>query len=99
MDNDPTTNYQRFGNDEFEVLFGGTNRNNELEYRLLFTPLAQKNLLSIIKNPIPYGDDFSFIKDKMINVIRSNHSQTFDYRQEGVAHTTIRVLGQTARDR
>lgn len=82
MDNDPTTNYQRFGNDEFEVLFGGTNRNNELEYRLLFTPLAQKNLLSIIKNPIPYGDDFSFIKDKMINVIRSNHSQTFDYRSD-----------------
>ena len=34
MDNDPTTNYTRLGNDEFEVLFGGTNRDNEVEYRM-----------------------------------------------------------------
>lgn len=82
MDDDPTTNYTRFGNDEFEVLFGGTDRNNELEYRLLFTPLAQKNILDIIKTPVPYGDDFSFSKDKMINIIRSEHSQTFNYRSD-----------------
>lgn len=82
MDNDPTTNYQRFGNDEFEVLFGGTNRNNELEYRLLFTPLAQKNLLELIKNPKPYGDDFEFKKNKMINIIKSEHSQKFDYKAD-----------------
>lgn len=82
MDDDPTTNYTRFGNDEFEVLFGGTNRNNELEYRLLFTPLAQQNILELIKTPTPYGDDFVFIKDKMINIISSSHSQTFNYRSD-----------------
>ena len=82
MDNDPKTNYQRFGNDEFEVLFGGTNRNNELEYRLLFTPLAQRNLLELIKNPKPYGDDFEFKKNKMINIIKSEHSQKFDYKAD-----------------
>ena len=79
MDDDPTTNYTRFVNDEFEALFGGTDRNNEVEYRLLFTPIAIQNELSLIKNKEPYGDDFFFEKHKMINIITSKHSQTFDY--------------------
>ena len=78
-DDDPTTNYTRFVNDEFEALFGGTDRNNEVEYRLLFTPIAIQNELSLIKNKEPYGDDFFFEKHKMINVITSQHSQNFDY--------------------
>ena len=72
-------NYTRFGNDEFEALFGGENRNNEVEYRLLFTPLAQKNLLELIKDPEPYGDDFIFQKDRQLNYIMSRHSQVTDY--------------------
>lgn len=71
--------YTKLGNDEFEVLFDGTNRNNEVQFRLLFTPLAQKNLLNIIKNPKPFGDDFYFEKDKQLNYIQSSHSQSFDY--------------------
>ncbi|MBR6072048.1 MAG: hypothetical protein IKP77_04365 [Acholeplasmatales bacterium] len=78
MDNDPNTNYARFGNDEFEVLFGGTDRNNELEYRLLFTPLAQKNMLHLLKDG-PYGDDFSMVKEHALNYIQSIHSQSFNY--------------------
>lgn len=79
MDNNPNTNYQRFGNDEFEVLFGGTDRNNELEYRLLFTPLAQKNMLHLLKDS-PFGDDFSFVKEHQLNYIQSRHSQSFNYQ-------------------
>lgn len=79
LDNDDKTNYQRFGNDEFEAIFGGTDRNNELEFNLLFTPLAQKNLLHLMKTKDPYGDDFSFIKDKCLNYIQSEHDQYFDY--------------------
>ena len=75
-------NYTRFGNDEFEVLFGGTNRDNEVEYRMLFTPLAQKNLLKLIKEKEPYGDDFYFDKNKMLNFIQTVHSQNFDYRAD-----------------
>lgn len=71
--------YTKLGNDEFEVLFDGTNRNNEVQYRLLFTPLAQKNLLDIIKKPKPFGDDFYFEKDRQLNYIQSKHSQSFDY--------------------
>ena len=78
MDNDPNTNYTRFGNDEFEVLFGGTDRNNELEYRLLFTPLAQKNMLHLLKDG-PFGDDFSMVKEHTLNYIQSMHSQSFNY--------------------
>lgn len=72
-------NYTRLGNDEFEVLYGGTNRNHEVQYRLLFTPLAQKNLLDIIKTPTPFGDDFYQFKDKCLNTIISEHSQYFSY--------------------
>lgn len=83
MDNDPKTNYQRFGNDEFEVLFGGTDRDNELEYNLLFTPLAQKNLLALIKGKDSvFGDDFYFSKEKKLNLVQSYHSQKFDYRTD-----------------
>lgn len=71
--------YTRLGNDEFEALFGGEDRNNEVEYRLLFTPLAQKNLLSLIKNNEAYGDDFYFQKDHQLNFIQSAHSQNTDY--------------------
>ena len=79
MDNNPDTNFTRLGNDEFEVLFGGTNRNNELEYRLLFTPLAQKNMIRLLKQG-PFGDDFAFKKELTLNYIQSRHSQAFDYQ-------------------
>ena len=72
-------NFVRLGNDEFEVLFGGENRNNEIEFRLLFTPLAQKNELDLIKNKTGFGDDFYFQKNGRINVIRTKHSQNQNY--------------------
>ena len=67
------------GNDEFEDFFGGLDRDHEVQYRLLFTPLAQKSMLDILTHPDPYGDDFSFYKEKMVNTIVSAHSQAADY--------------------
>ena len=62
------------GNSEFEVLFGATNRNNEVQFRLLFTPLAQKQLLGLMKDKeIAFGDDFNFIKRNKINIIIPDH--------------------------
>ena len=78
---DPSSNFTKMGNVEFDALFGATNRNNEVEFRLLFTPLAQTNIVEIIKKAEPFGDDFVFVKDKMINSIASGHSQHFDYSQ------------------
>ena len=64
-------------NTEFEALFGATNRDNDVEFRLLFTPLAQKNLIDLVKHS-PFGDDFRFIKNKELNYILSNHMQNAD---------------------
>lgn len=68
-------NYTPLGNSEFELFFGGLDRNNEIEYRLLFTPLAQKSMLQILKSKVGFGDDFRFVKDKGLNLITSTHSQ------------------------
>ena len=76
---DATNNFTKMGNDEFDALFGATDRNNEVEFRLLFTPLAQNNELDLIKKQEPYGDDFVMVKDKMITSVASKHSQNFDY--------------------
>lgn len=67
--------YTPLGNSEFELFFGGLNRNNEVEYRLLFTPLAQKSMLSLMKSKEGYGDDFTFVKSYKINFLTSSHSQ------------------------
>lgn len=64
-------------NTEFEALWGATNRDNDVEFRLLFTPLAQKNLIDLVKHS-PFGDDFRFIKSKELNYIMSTHMQNAD---------------------
>ena len=71
--------FTALGNDKFDVLFNAQNRDNEVEFRLLFTPLAQNNMVELMTENFPYGDDFAFHKRKMTNVIISNHSQNFDY--------------------
>lgn len=71
-------NFTVMGNSEFEVLFGATNRNNEVQFRLLFTPLAQKQLLELMKETeAGFGDDFNFIKHRMINYIYPQHLSYF----------------------
>lgn len=67
--------FTEMGNAEFDVLFGATDRDNEVQFRLMFTPLAQKNLISLIRSNEAYGDDFSFVKKRMLNCIRSEHAQ------------------------
>ena len=71
--------FTKLGNDEFEAYFGADDRDNEVQYRLLFTALAQRNMLDLLKNPEPYGDDFYMVKDKMLTSVASGHSQSFDY--------------------
>ena len=66
-------------NEEFEVAFNTSNRNNNQQYALLFTPLAQANMLKLLKdNSASYGDDFDFEKDCMINTILPDHIQSID---------------------
>lgn len=64
---------------EFDVLFGATNRDHEVQFRLLYTPLAQRETLKIIlDNKVGYGDDFEFIKEKTLNTIMAKHLDEAD---------------------
>lgn len=68
--------YAMMANEEFEVLFNTSNRNNNQQFALLFTPLAQESMLKIMRDEeVGYGDDFDFIKYKMINTITPMHMQ------------------------
>lgn len=67
--------FTSMSNSEFEVLFDALNRNNEVQFRTLFTPLAQTNMVDLILSKTAYGDDFHFIKANRMNTIISEHSQ------------------------
>lgn len=63
-------------NEEFEVAFDTRDRNNNQQYALLFTPLAQQNMLALLKDQTTgYGDDFDFLKRNKINTIIPQHLQ------------------------
>ena len=72
------TSFNMLANSEFEVLFGAENRNHEAQFRLMFTPLAQQNVVALLRNKEPYGDDFHFDKKGKVNVIYSSHSAELD---------------------
>ncbi len=70
--------FTEMGNAEFDVIFNALDRNNEVQFRLLFTPLAQKNMLELMKDGEHYGDDFFFYKRKCLNYVSSEHSASWD---------------------
>ena len=72
------TSFNMLANSEFEVLFGAENRNHETQFRLMFTPLAQQNMVKLLRNNEPYGDDFTFEKHGRENIIYSSHSANLD---------------------
>lgn len=66
-------------NREFDALFGATDRDHEVQFRLLFTPLAQQEMVKLLKdNAVGYGDDFEFAKSRMINVVEPAHMTATD---------------------
>ena len=66
-------------NEEFEVAFNTSNRNNNQQYALLFTPLAQQSMMALLMDEKEgYGDDFDFDKHYMINTIMPEHLQMLD---------------------
>lgn len=79
LEKDVSKTFTPLGNTKFEYLFNALDRNNEVEFRLLFTPLAQKNMIDAITSKEPYGDDFRFVKKHMINVIHSSHAQSLSF--------------------
>jgi hypothetical protein len=70
--------FQEMTNTKFDVLFGATDRDNEVQFRVMYTPLAQQNTVDLLTKNVGYGDDFLFIKNKRYNIINSEHAQDWD---------------------
>ena len=68
------SDFTLMSNHEFETWFHAKDRDNEVEFRLLFTPVAQTQMLQLMKDTkVGYGDDFSFIKQRKVNALFSAH--------------------------
>ena len=71
---DEDSNFTLMNNHEFETWFHAKDRDNEVEFRLLFTPVAQMQMLNLMKDTdVGYGDDFTFVKRRKVNVLFSQH--------------------------
>ncbi len=68
------SSFVALSNTEFGVLFDALDRDHEVQYRTLFTPLAQINMENLILSKEGYGDDFHFIKKRRMNTIITQHS-------------------------
>lgn len=63
-------------NREFEALFNATDRDHEVQFRLLFTALAQQEMVKLLNDRgVGYGDDFYFSKYGKLNVVEPSHLQ------------------------
>ena len=76
-------NLTMMANREFEALFNATNRDHEVEFRVLFTALAQQEMVKLLNDQnLGPGDNFSFTKSGMINLIDSAHLDVHDLEDD-----------------
>ena len=67
--------FMSMSNTDFEVIFHALDRTNEVQFRTLFTPLAQTNMVELLLSDSGFGDDFRFVKQNRMNRIISTHSR------------------------
>ena len=71
---DPAHPFTMMANRAFEVLFHAVDRDHPIQFRLLFTPLAQEQTVKLLRDrEIGYGDDFAFRKSRMMNRVDPAH--------------------------
>lgn len=70
--------FTEMANSEFDVLFNALDRTHEVQFRVMFSPLAQVNMVKLMRSNTGYGDDFSFIKRGKHNYIISEHAQKWN---------------------
>ncbi len=76
---DDDKGFTLMANSEFDLLFHAIDRSDEVQFRLLFTPLAQSQMVALLKDKtVGYGDDFAFVKSRMINWIAPRHLDGID---------------------
>lgn len=71
---DPEHPFTLMANRDFDVLFHAVDRDNPVQFRLLFTPLAQEQTVKLLRDrSLGWGDDFAFRKDRMLNRVDPAH--------------------------
>ena len=82
-------------NEDFEILFHAVDRDNEQQFRLLFTPLAQQQMVALLKDKnVGFGDDFAFRKKRKINIVTAKHldEANLDTDPAGYAHYDLKMV-------
>lgn len=82
-------------NEEFDILFHAIDRDNEQQFRLLFTPLAQQQMVTLLKDKdVGFGDDFTFRKGRKINIVTAKHldEANLDTDPAGHAHYDLKLV-------
>ena len=76
---DPGDPFTILDNRVFDACFAATDRDHEVQFRLLYTPLAQQETLNLLQDrTFGYGDDFTFVKHGMLNLLASDHLDALD---------------------
>lgn len=79
MSNDMSTPFTIMSNREFDAVFAALDRSDEKEFRLLFTPLAQQEMLKLMRDgKYGFGEEFTFRKKKMLNFLSFSWLKDFD---------------------
>ena len=76
---DPAHPFTLMANREFEALFHAVDRDHPVQFRLLYTPLAQEQTVRLLRDrELGWGDDFAFRKDRRLNRIDPAHLREAD---------------------
>lgn len=78
--------FQSMANEEFDINFAAYDRDNEAEFRLLFTNLGQRSMMDFLNNTV-YGDDLYFYKENMINTLYCTHTDNWDIDNDASNYT------------
>ena len=80
------SDFTMMSNRDFELLFNSTDRDHEIEYRLLFTPLAQQSMVKLLNDRTAgYGDDFCYQKRRELTSLISTHLNDLEFSTEPVS--------------
>jgi len=71
---DVNNNFTVMANQDFEALFHALDRTDEVQFRVMFTPAAQQQMVDLLRDKeLGPGDNFEFYKDGAIITVRPQH--------------------------
>lgn len=83
--------FVEMANEEFEALFNALDRTDENGFRLLFTPIAQRNMIKLLKDK-EFGDTFTFKKDHKLNEIINHQDWEISLKNDDFDSPSFEVI-------